>query len=76
MHRCKSHSLQLIGSCSLSSLSHLQYFVKAPLAIAKAPLRIDAVHLFVRLSVAKIRTQKTQRDFLKKTKQFRSIDDK
>jgi len=49
--------------------------IQVPLAIARAPLRIGSVHLFVRLSIAKMRTQK--RDFLK-TKQFKamvSIDD-
>jgi len=43
-------------------------FIKEPIATAKAPLRIDAVHLLVcpfvfSLSVAKRRTQK--RSFLK-----------
>ena len=42
----------------------VQRIIKPPLAIAKAPLRVDAVHLFGCLSVAKICTQK--RDFLKK----------
>ena len=50
------------------------HLIKAPLAVAKATLCIDAVHLFVRSFVGKICT----RFFQKKTKQFRamvSIDD-
>jgi len=42
--------------------------VEPPLAIARASLRVGAVHLFVRLSVTKTRTQK-KRDF-SKTQQF------
>jgi len=45
--------------------------VKAPLATTRTPLRIEAVHLFVCLSVAKMRTQ--VRNFLKKTKQFTAM---
>ena len=51
------------------------HLIKAPLAVAKATLCIDAVHLFVRSFVGKICTRFFSK---KKTKQFRamvSIDD-
>jgi len=47
----------------------LGLLIKAPLAIAKAPLRIDAVPLFVRLSVVEIRKKR----FFSETKQFKAI---
>ena len=54
-----------------STVHRAQSFIKAPLATARAPLRIDAVHLFVCPSVCRqMRTQK--RDFLK-NKQFRAM---
>jgi len=59
-----------------STIPWTQSFIKAPLSIAKAPLRINVVHLFFcPSSVAKMRTQKR---IFWKTKQFRpmvSIDD-
>jgi len=38
--------------------------IKAPLAVAKAPLRTDTVHLYVRLPVFR-QNPHTNRDFLK-----------
>jgi len=47
----------------------LGLLIKAPLAIEKAPLRIDAVPLFVCLSVVEIRKKR----FFSETKQFKAF---
>jgi len=65
IHWVRSGYLQLTVGLKLSIFC-VHYFIKPQLAITRAPLHVDAVYLFVRLFVAKMRTVVRKTRFFKK----------